>query len=156
MIQRVELSGFRYSSRSACRMYRWWTVLQLPVRKAGACMRQNEPTDIGRDSSVREELHDIEEVAWVLAVHRCDQLATIHILERHHGNLDIGLERVARFLCQRRHAHGMDRATHDKIHFDLNLDSTLPDEQLGLAGIRRGWRLGLEALLLQARSGWHR
>ena len=47
----------------------------------------------------------------------------------------------------------MDRATHDKIHFDLDLDSALPNEQLGLAGVRSVWRMGLEALLLQSHNG---
>ncbi len=47
----------------------------------------------------------------------------------------------------------MDRATHDKIHLDFDLNRVLSDEQLGRASIRRSLRMGLESLLLQARNG---
>ena len=92
--------------------------------------------DVSRDSSVLEELHNVEEVARVLAVHRCDQLAAIDVFERHRRNLKVGLERVARTRCQRCHAYGVDRATHDKIHLDFDFDTTLPNEQFGCASIR--------------------
>ncbi len=37
--------------------------------------------DIGRDPFVREELHDVEQVAGMLPVHCCDQLTAIHVSE---------------------------------------------------------------------------
>ena len=49
----------------------------------------------------------------------------------------------------RRHAHRADAAAPDKV----DLDGALPHEQLGLAGIHRSRRMGLEALLLGARNG---
>ena len=47
----------------------------------------------------------------------------------------------------------MNGAAHDEVYLDLDLDRALPHEQLGLAGICRSCRMGLETLLLQARNG---
>jgi hypothetical protein len=38
---------------------------------------------------MREELHDVEQVAGMLPVHRSDQLAAIHVLERHHWDFEL-------------------------------------------------------------------
>ena len=107
--------------------------------------------DAGRDSLVREKLHDVEQMAGMLAVHRRKQLAAIHVFERHHRDFEIRLQRVARVLCQRRHAHRMDGTAHDEVDLDLDLDSALPHQQLRLTSGSR--RMGLEALPLQPSNG---
>jgi hypothetical protein len=69
------------------------------------------------------------------------------------GDLEIHLQPLTRTLCQRRRADRMDRAAHDGVDSDFDLDGALPHQQLGLAGIRRSWRMGLEALFLQTLDG---
>ena len=67
----------------------------------------------------------------MLSIQGCNQLAAVHIFDRHDGNFEIRLQCVACGRCQRRHAHGMNRATQDEIHLDFDLDGALPNEQLG-------------------------
>ena len=48
---------------------------------------------------MREEWQDVEQIAGMLAVHRRDQLAAIHVLERHDRDFEISMQRLPRILC---------------------------------------------------------
>jgi len=98
---------------------------------------------------VRKELHDVKQVAWVLAVHRRYELATLHILERHHRDFEVALQRIARGAGKRCAAHRTHRSPHHEISLDPYLDTIPAHQQLGLAGIARG-----DSSVLKAHPSW--
>ncbi|HEY3785210.1 MAG TPA: hypothetical protein VGL55_08025 [Steroidobacteraceae bacterium] len=89
----------------------------------------------------------------VLAVHRCGELAAVHVLERHDGDFEVTLQCIARGARKRCAAHRMHRSAHHEIDLDLDLDATLVHEQLRLGGISRRDSPGLKAARFQPRGG---
>jgi hypothetical protein len=47
----------------------------------------------------------------------------------------------------------MDRAADHDVDLDFDLDAATPHQQLGFAGIHRGWHVSLEAALAEALGG---
>lgn len=95
----------------------------------------------GRDSLVYEKLHDVEQIARMLAVHRRRQLAAIYVFERHLRDLEVRLQRLARIRRQRRRAARMDDAAYDEV----DLDAGTPHQQLGRPRVCCGRRVGSES-----------
>jgi hypothetical protein len=73
---------------------------------------------------MRKQLHDVEEIPRMLPVHRGDQLAAIHVFQRHHGNVQVSHQHIARTRHQRCGADRMHRAAHDEVDLDLHFDGS--------------------------------
>ena len=111
-------------------------------------------TDAGRDSFMRKKLQDVEQITGMLPVHRRNQFAAVHVLQRHYRNFQVCLQRLTRIRFQRSDPNRMDCAAHHEIDLDFDFDAVASHQQLGLARISRGRRMCLEALLLKACGGF--
>jgi hypothetical protein len=65
-------------------------------------------------------------------------------------NFEDGQQRFASVGGQRSRVNRIDRAARHDVDFDLDLDAATPHQQLGFAGIHRGWHVSLEAALAEA------
>lgn len=118
----------------------------MPIRSHSGlfCTR-----DTGSDPFVGEELHDIEQVTRMLAIHRGDQFATIDIFHGRRRKFQIGKKKVLGSLCSGSYLDRVKSATHHEVGFDLHLNATTTDKQFGFARIGGGG-VGLEPVRLQA------
>lgn len=97
---------------------------------------------------MREQLHHIEQITWVLPVQGGHKLAAVHVLCGDHGNLQVSHQHIARSWRERGPPHRQHRAPHDIVHFDLDLHGTAAHQQLGLARCSHR-RMDLKAPLRQ-------
>jgi hypothetical protein len=111
-----------------------------------ACEVDHErPSNAVRDAAVGEQLHHVEQVARVLPVHGGDQLAAVDVVDRHHRNLQLGLEHLLGLGGQPGHRRRPHGPAHHVVDLDLDLDAVALHQQLGLAGRGHACEMGLES-----------
>ena len=78
-------------------------------RSVVACEVDHEgATDAGRDSFMRKQLQHVEQITRMLPVHRRNQFAAVHVLQRHYRNFEVCLQCLTRTRFQRRDPNRMD------------------------------------------------
>ena len=77
----------------------------------------------------------VEEIAWMLAVHRGDELAAVEFRHRQRRHGEFGGEKIARGSDEAPRFDWQDSAAKDMVHFHLHLAPVSADEKFHLVAV---------------------